>query len=112
MLAAFLASHGGSSFNSKQLAHELDHDSRAVMAVVDHDHAVPSINGSADPEPLSDIDHLLLHAEHHCQPLPSSTIKFAWTPPARTMLLLPDLPVLPAAALDTPFRPPRSPALI
>ncbi len=115
MLAVFLAGLGVSGFNSKLLAHELDHDhdSRAAMAVVDHDHALPlSTNGSSDPEPLSDIEHRLLHAANHCQPLPSPTVKFFWEPLARTISMLPSLPVLPPAALEPPFRPPRSPALI
>jgi hypothetical protein len=113
MLAVFLASLGVSGFNSKRLAHELDHDRQAAITVVDHDHAPPlSTNGNSDPEPLSDTEHRLLHAVNYCEPLPSSTIEVAWEPPARTMPLLSSLPVLPAAELDTPFRPPRSPALI
>lgn len=113
MLAVFLASLGVSGFNSKRLAHELDHGSRTTMAAVDHDHVPPlSTNGSSDPEPLSDIEHRLLHAVSCCQPLLSSTIKFSWAPPARTISMLSSLPVLPPAELEPPFRPPRSPALI
>ena len=115
MLAVFLASLGVSGFNSKRLAHDLDHDhdGRAVMAVVDHQHASPlGTNGSSDPEPLSDIEHRLLHAVHYYDPLPSSTVTVFWEPRARTMPVLSGLAVLPPAEPEPPFRPPRTPALI
>lgn len=111
ILAAFLASLGVSDFNSKRLAHDLD--SRAAMALVDHQHASPlGTNGSSGPEPLSDIEHRLLHAVHSYDPLPSSTGTVFWEPQARTIRLLSSLPVLPPAESEPPFRPPRTPALI
>ena len=113
ILVIFVASLGVSGVSSKRLAHELDHDGGAAMSVVDHDHAPPLItDGSTGPEPLSDIEHRLLHAANHLQPLPSSTIEFSWEPPAHMMPLSSSLPVLPAAELEPPFRPPRNTALI
>ena len=115
MLAVFLASVGVSGFNSKRLAHDLDHghDSRAAMAFVDHQHTSPlGTNGSSDPVPLSDIEHRLLHAVHYYDPLPSSTVTVFWEPHARTLPLLPSLAVLPPAEPELPFRPPRTPALV
>ena len=119
MLAMFLASLVVSGFNSKQLAHELAHDGRTstAMAAADHnhnhDHALPlSTNDSSDPEPLSDIEHRLLHAVHYYDRIPSSTVAVLGTPPARTKPLLSNFTALPPAEREPPFRPPRTPALI
>ena len=117
MLAMFLASLVVSGFNSKQLAHELAHDSRTstTMAAADHnhDHALPlSTNDNSNPEPLSDIEHRILHVVHYYDPLPSSNVTFIGAPPARTKPLLLSMTALPPAEREPPFRPPRTPALI
>ncbi|MFH1818953.1 MAG: hypothetical protein ABIK08_01815 [Pseudomonadota bacterium] len=109
----FVMSFGTYGFNSKWLAHELDHDRHAPTASIDHDHA-PQLDaeGNPAPDPLSDAEHKLLHALNHCEQFTSSAFNGLGEPPARTAPLLPSLLTLPEAELESPFRPPRSTSLI
>lgn len=110
-LAVFLASFGASGFSSARLAHDLDHDGQTVGS--DHYHSPPlSIDGNSDPEPLSDVEHRLLHAVSVCEPFPGSTIPMFWGARARTILALSGSPVLPPVEPEPPFRPPRTVTLI
>ena len=62
MLAVFLASFVVPGFDSKRLAHDMDHGGRPAIAAVapDHDHAPPS-DGGSDSERLGNAEHRLLH---------------------------------------------------
>ena len=104
---------GAYGFNSKWLAHELDHDRKTLVASVNHDHA-PQLDAqdSPDPEPLNDSEHKLFHAFGHFEPVPSSISNGLGEPPARTTPLLLDLPTLPSTEPESPFRPPRTLTLI
>lgn len=112
MLAAFLASLAVSGFDSKRLTHDLDHGGRPAIAAVapDHDHAPPSDAGSGS-EPLDNAEHHLLHAVNYCPALASSTFTFFSEAPIRTMASSFIVTVLPPAAPEPPFRPPRASAL-
>ena len=110
-LAVFLASFGASGFSSARLAHDLDHDGQTVGS--DHYHLPPlSIDGNSDPEPLSDVEHRLLHAVSNCEPFPGSAITILMEPYARTIPTLSSLSALPPVEPESPFRPPRTPTLI
>ena len=110
MLIMFLVmSFGAYGFNSKRLAHELDHDRHALTASIDHDHT-PQLDaeGNPVPESLSDAEHKLAHAMSHCEQFASSVVSGFGEPPARIAPLLPSLLTLLPAELESPFRPPRS----
>ena len=98
----FVMSFGAYGFNSKWIAHELDHDHAPQLAAEDN----PA------PEPLSDVEHKLLHALSHCEQFSSSAFSGLGEPPARIVPLLPSLLTLLPAELESPFRPPRSTSLI
>lgn len=109
MLILFLVSLGAHGFNSKWLAHELDHDRQTLDLLVDHDHA-PQLDaeGNADPEPPSDSEHQLSHFSSHLQPLLiSSILDGLGESPARTTPMPSRLLALPPAQIEPPFRPPR-----
>ena len=109
MLILFLMGLGAYGFNSKWLAHELDHDRQMLDVLTDHDHA-PEFNaeGNADPEPPSDSEHQLLHAASHFPPLLiSSILDGLGESPARTTPMPLRLLALPPAQIEPPFRPPR-----
>ena len=113
MLVTFVMGLGAYGFNSKWLAHEFDHHREALTASVDPDHALHlDIPGNADPELLSDTDHKLLHALGHFEPVPSSAFNSLGDPPARVFPMLPNVLALLPVELESPFRPPRSTALI
>lgn len=109
MLILFLMGLGAYAFNPKWLAHGLDHDREAHDVLADHDHAPwPDANGDSAPEPLSDIEHELLHSAGHFQPLLISSILDAFVEsPARVAPMLSHLLALPSAEIEPPFRPPR-----
>ena len=110
MLINFLMSLGAYGFNSKWLAHELDHDRQSLGVLADHDHA-PQLDAKGDPapEPLSDIEHQRLHSAGHFQPpLIGSILDAFGESPARVTPLLSRLLALPQVELEPPFRPPRT----
>ena len=110
MLVIFSMGLGVYGFNSKRLAHELDHERQTLAASADHDRA-PQLDPKAnpDPEPLSDADHHLLYAASHFQPLLiGSTLDGFEEPPARTAPIMSNLLALLSAELESPFRPPRT----
>lgn len=113
LIIFFVMGLGGYGFNSKWLAHELDHDREALAASVDHHHASQlDAQDSPDPEPLSDTEHKLLHALGHFEPVPSSAFIGLGEPSARTAPLVSSWITLPPAEPESPFRPPRSTSLI
>lgn len=113
LIIFFVMSFGAYGFNSKWVAHELDHDRHAPTASIDQDHA-PQLDAENNPapEPLSDTEHKLLHALSHCEQSTSSAFNFPGEPPARIVPLLPSLLTLLPAEFAPPFRPPRSASLI
>ena len=110
MLTLFLGGLGANSFNSMQLAHELDHDRQTLNVLADHDHAPqPDADSDPDREPLSDAEHQLSHFAAHLQPLPISSILDGFgEAPGRTTPMLSRLLALPPAEIEPPFRPPRA----
>lgn len=111
MLPVFLASFVVPVFDSKRLAHDLDHGRPAIAEVApDHDHAPPA-DGGSDSEPLSNAEHRLLHTVNYSPLLASSTFTFFSESPIRTMAASFSVTVLPPAAPEPPFRPPRASAL-
>ncbi len=114
MLIIFVVmSLGAYGFNSKWLAHELDHERRVSVALADHDHALQlDREGSPAPEPLSDAEHKLLHALYHGQHFVNSVFYGLGISSARSVPLPPVLLALPPAEFESPFRPPRGLALI
>jgi len=114
MLIIFVVmSLGAYGFNSKWLAHELDHDRQASIALADHDHAAQfDSKSSTAPKPLSDAEHKLLHALCHGQHFVNSVFYGLGISSARTVPMLPVLLALPPAEFESPYRPPRSLALI
>ena len=113
LIIFFVMNFGVYGFNSKWVAHELDHDRHVPTASIDHDHA-PQLNAenNPDPEPLTDAEHKLLHALSHCEQFTCSAFNVLGEPPARIVPLLPSLLTLLPAELESPFRPPRSTSLI
>jgi hypothetical protein len=114
MLIIFVVmSLGAYGFNSKWLAHELDHERQAPIALADHDHA-PQLDreGSPVPEPLGDAEHKLLHALYHGQYFVNSVFYGLGISSARIVPLPPVLLALPQAEFESPYRPPRSLTLI
>ena len=110
MLILFLVSFGAYGFNSKWLAHELDHDRQTLDLLVDHDHA-PQLDaeGNVDPEAPSDSEHQLLHAAGHFQPhLISAILNGFGEAPVRTTPMLSRLLALPPEEIEPPFRPPKT----
>lgn len=113
LIIFFVMSIGAYGFNSKWVAHELDHDRHAPSVSIDHDHA-PQLDteNNPTPEPLGDAEHKLLHALSHCEQFTSSVFNGLGEPPARTFPILPSQLTLLPAELESPFRPPRSTSLI
>lgn len=111
MLIIFLVtSFGTYGFDSKWLAHELDHDRHAPASTIDHDHE-PQLDTEGNPatEALSDAEHKLLHSAGHFQPLFISPILDGiGESPARVTPMPLRLLALPPAELEPPFRPPRT----
>ena len=113
LIVFFVMSFGAYGFNSKWVAHELDHDHHAPTLSIDHDHAAQlDAEGNPDPEPLNDVEHKLLHALSHCEQFASSVLGGLGEPPARIVPVPPSLLTLLPAELESPFRPPRSTSLI
>lgn len=93
-------------FSPKALAHELDHAFLPLTVSTDHEHASHHDDSEVpNPEPLSEIDHQLLHAMSHsllivasafeslsesCSPVPTPFIRG----------------VMPPLVTEPPFRPP------
>ncbi len=114
MLIIFVVmSLGAYGFNSKWLAHEMDHERQASIASADHDHTQQLDRESSPlPEPLSDAEHKLLHALCHGQHFVNSVFFGLGVSSARTVPLSPVLLALPHAEFESPYRPPRSVVLI
>lgn len=114
LLIAFLVSSGMPAFNSKWLAHELDHDRQALVLSVDHEHVLQlDDDDKSAAKLLGDTEHQSLHLAGHLQPpLGSSFHVTLGDPPVRQAPLLSRLIALLSIELAPPFRPPRSVSLI
>lgn len=112
LLVSLIASLGAYGFDSTMLIHEMDHDRQTNVVSGDH-HPVPQLDVQdiPNPPPLSDAEHILLHALNHFDQFPSWTFVGLSEPTLRQAPALPYLLTLLAAALESPFRPPRSTSL-
>ena len=110
LITFFVMSFGAYGFNSKWVAHELDH--ATVFASADHSHETPldARDDNPDgPQPLSDSEHRLLHALGHCEPGPHSFFDEPRASTARSAPLPPTLQVVLSAYPESSFRPPEAP---
>ncbi len=113
LVTFFVMSFGAYGFNSKWLAHELNHAHQSLDVLADHDHAPPlEAQGNPNPEPMSDAEHKLLHAYCHAEQFVSSVFTGLGELSSQAAPSRPGLLTLRPSALESPFRPPRSPSLI
>ena len=113
LVTFFVMSFGAYGFNSKWLAHEFDHAHQSLGVLADHDHAPPlEAQDNPNPEPMSDAEHKLLHAYYHAEQFVSSVFTGLGEPSSQAAPSRPGLLTLRPSALESPFRPPRSPSLI
>ena len=112
LIVSLMMSLGAYGLDSTMLIHELDHDRQTNVVSGDHHH-MPQLDvpDTPDPEPLSDAEHKLLHALNHFEQIPSWTFVGLGEPTPRLAPALPYLLTLLPAALESPFRPPRSTSL-
>ncbi len=108
LIAFFVMSVGAYGFNSKWFDHEIDHAQHSIDLQGDHSHEFKRVaQGDPAPEPMSDVEHKLLHAychaEHYVAPilydLPEPAIQATPVWPYLLTRLLP--------TPESPFRPPR-----
>lgn len=94
---------------SRALMHQLDHDRHPFGLSGDHAHQLASqADDPFKPQPLSDLEHRLLHALSQFEPVLDGSVSMpallhADTPPAPPPQFL-----LPSRVAESPFRPPRS----
>ena len=113
MLVIFVMGLCAHGFNSKWLAHEIDHHREMLLASIDHGHAAqPNPEDSPEPIASSDAEHRLLHALGHFESVSSAAFNDFGEPPARMGPLLLSLLAPSLAELESPFRPPRSTSLL
>ena len=114
MLAILVVSSGAYGFDGRGLTHEMEHNSPSLVVLTDRNYTpAPDTGGDPGPRPFSDTEHQLLHAAEHVQPLLLGFIGNGFgEPPANAKPKLLQLLVLPPAALEPPFRPPRITARI
>ena len=114
MLTSFVVvSLGAYGFNSRGLVHQIDHDLQTLGVSADHGSMLSlGIEGDSTPQPLSDIEHKLLHALTHFESMPNSAFNELEQPPARIAPLLLPLLTLSSIEIESPFRPPRITARI
>lgn len=112
LMVSLTMSLGAYGLNSTLLIHELDHDRQSNVVSSDHHH-MPRLDvpDKPDPEPMSDAEHILLHALNHFEQIPSWTFVGLGEPTPRLAPALPTLLTLLPAALESPFRPPRNTSL-
>lgn len=110
MLFTFIVmSFGAYGFNSKWLAHELDHNQLTHALLADH-HPAPQLAtpGNPDADPMSDAEHKLLHAYCHAEQFVNPVFTGIGEPSIQAPPSRPSLLTLSPSALESPFRPPRN----
>lgn len=112
VLAVFVTGIVTPGFNSKSLAHELDHERHEAAMPADHYHHVDAdglaANSNHDSEPLSDAEHHLLHSACHFPSLlVSSLFDRIGASPVRDAPILSFMLPLPSVEPEPLFRPPR-----
>lgn len=113
LVGFFAMSVAAVAFSAKWLVHELDHDRQVTGTLISHQHESQSgAAGASDSEPLSDDEHLLLHASGSVETPPLPVIP-AHSPQSsgRVAPALPSFQVLPPTDQERLFRPPRTAAL-
>ncbi|MHB1052077.1 MAG: hypothetical protein ACYCZT_03270 [Thiobacillus sp.] len=114
MLFTFIVmSFGAYGFNSKWLAHELDHNQLTHALLADH-HPAPQLAtpGNPDADPMSDAEHKLLHAYCHAEQFVNPVFTGIGEPSIQAPPSRPSLLTLRPSALESPFRPPRNTSLL
>ena len=112
VLAVFVTGIGAPGFNSKSLAHELDHERHESGMLAGHYHhydadGLPA-NSDHASEPLSDAEHHLLHSACHFPPLlVSSLFDRIGASPVRDAPILSQMLLPPTVEPKPLFRPPR-----
>lgn len=107
LMLSLMVSLGAYGFDSTLVIHEMDHDRQTSVVSGDHHHPQLDVPDNPNPEPLSDAEHILLHALNHFEQLPSWTFVGLGEPTPRLAPALPYLLTLLPTALESPFRPPR-----
>lgn len=110
MLFTFIVmSFGAYGFNSKWLAHEVDHAHQSPGLLAEDAHApLLEAQSTPNPEPMSDAEHKQLHAYCHAEPFVNSVFSSCGEPSVRVAPSRPALLTLRLSALESPFRPPRN----
>ena len=114
MLFTFIVmSFGAYGFNSKWLAHELDHNQLSHAVLADHHQASPlEAQSQPDSDPMSDAEHKLLHAYGHAEQFVNPVFTGLGELPTQAAPSGPGLLTLRPSALESPFRPPRNTSLL
>ena len=108
---SLVMSVGAYQLNSKWLMHDLAHATQTPPSG-NHQHELQlASQNTSTPQPLSEAEHKLFHVLSYCEQLPSLTFAAFNEPPLRITPAMPDLLTLLPAALESPFRPPRSTSL-
>ncbi len=109
LLVLVLIGNGVFAFDSKRLAHAISHGQSLAPSLLDHNASFPfAAQGEREAQPLSAIEHQLLHAAEHIQTFVANRVfnepadfSARVVPGGRSSLALPQ------AEAELPFRPPR-----
>lgn len=113
MLAFLLASMGARGFHSKEFVHDLEHHGQTSIATLDSAHSdVLAAGENPKPELIDEVEHQLFHAVSTLYLLASSSTSFSWDASPQIWVPHAGFPNLPLAELESPFRPPRSLAVL
>ncbi len=110
----FLIAKGGThGFSSTELAHDFDHHGPSESLTASHS-APLALDSGAEPmsEPLSELEHHLLHAFSTLHLLVGTFAGIAGNSSKHELTPASGMPSLPKSEIESPFRPPRSSAFI
>ena len=111
LFAIFMANMAAWSFSSNRFVHEIEHSrevTQLMLALESGDGHQHDVVDADDDEAPSASEHQLLHAVDHLQLIPSIVVYGTHRSLPSTALSHFISRTLPLAALDPPFRPPRS----
>lgn len=108
LLSFVVVSLGAYSPGSRALLHQLDHERHLFGLSGEHAHQLaPKADDLAKPQPLSDLEHRLLHALSHFEPVLDASVPMP-APLHADIIPSPPRPLsLPPRVAESPFRPPR-----